>query len=213
MREPGTATRWRSPTRWNIWGPTCGLAAAAMVRQRRDQPESVVGVVSDRLLFGEQHPYGRPAEGYARTLEHLTLADARGFHATHWRPNHAFLVVAGAFDPAQLRDRRDQPHRHVTALGPMTVAVDRDAGADEIEPRLREQQRRGTVRRVADVDRRARRDHGALDLREPGELEARHRVRICRIVGVGVREVGHQADDCDPVAARFDRERNMPGRR
>ncbi|HSS37782.1 MAG TPA: pitrilysin family protein, partial [Polyangia bacterium] len=73
--------------------------------QRRDQPESVVSVVSDRLLFGDQHPYGRPAEGYARTLEHLTLADARAFHATHWRPNHAFLVVAGAFDPAQLRDR------------------------------------------------------------------------------------------------------------
>ncbi|HVY39777.1 MAG TPA: pitrilysin family protein [Polyangia bacterium] len=73
--------------------------------QRRDQPESVVGVVSDRMLFGEQHPYGRPVEGYARTLETLTLADARAFHATHWRPNHAFLVVAGAFDPAQLRDR------------------------------------------------------------------------------------------------------------
>ncbi len=73
--------------------------------QRRDQPESVVSVVSDRLLFGEQHPYGRPVEGYARTLENLTLADARAFHATHWRPNHAFLVVAGAFDPAQLRDR------------------------------------------------------------------------------------------------------------
>ncbi len=73
--------------------------------QRRDQPESVVGVVSDRLLFGDQHPYGRPVEGYAHTLEQLTLADARAFHATYWRPNHAFLVVAGAFDPAQLRDR------------------------------------------------------------------------------------------------------------
>src|SRR6185312_4818378 len=33
--------------------------------QRRDQPEAVVSVVSDRLLFGAAHPYGRPVEGFA----------------------------------------------------------------------------------------------------------------------------------------------------
>ncbi len=75
------------------------------VAQRQDQPESVVSVVSDRMLFGEAHPYGRPVEGFAKTLERLTLEDVRAFHAAHWRPNHAFLVVAGAFDAAQLRDR------------------------------------------------------------------------------------------------------------
>ena len=75
------------------------------VAQRQDQPESVVSVVSDRMLFGEAHPYGRPVEGFAKTLERPTLEDVRAFHAAHWRPNHAFLVVAGAFDAAQLRDR------------------------------------------------------------------------------------------------------------
>jgi zinc protease len=71
--------------------------------QRRDQPEAVVGVVSDRLLFGEAHPYGRPVEGFGRTIEHLTLDDVRAFHRAHWRPNHAFLVVAGAFDGGSLQ--------------------------------------------------------------------------------------------------------------
>jgi zinc protease len=73
--------------------------------QRRDQPEAVVGVVSDRVLFGDHHPYGRPAEGLESTVERLTLDDVRTFHAQHWRPNHASLVVAGDFDEAALRDR------------------------------------------------------------------------------------------------------------
>jgi len=75
--------------------------------QRRDQPEAVVSVVSDRVLFGDDHPYGRPAEGLERTIDRLTLDDVRGFHAGHWRPNHAFLVVAGDFDETTLRARLD----------------------------------------------------------------------------------------------------------
>jgi zinc protease len=76
--------------------------------QRRDQPESVVSVVSDRLLFGDQHPYGRPVEGFPRTLDRLSLEAVKRFHAAVWRPNNAFLVVAGAFDDQALRDRLEQ---------------------------------------------------------------------------------------------------------
>jgi len=84
--------------------------------QRRDQPESVVSVVSDRLLFGDAHPYGRPVEGFPRTIEHLTLDHVRAFHQAYWRPNHASLVVAGAFDAANLRARLE------AALGGWTAA-------------------------------------------------------------------------------------------
>jgi zinc protease len=82
--------------------------------QRRDQPEAVVGVVSDRLLFGDGHPYGQPVEGFTRTLERISLDHVRAFHQAHWRPNHAFLVVAGDFDEASLRTRLE------TALGGWT---------------------------------------------------------------------------------------------
>lgn len=76
--------------------------------QRRDQPEAVVSVVSDRVLFGDDHPYGRPAEGLESTIASLTLDDVRGFHALNWRPNHSYLVVAGDFDPGALRARLDR---------------------------------------------------------------------------------------------------------
>ena len=48
------------------------------------------------------HPYRRPSIGSIEDLEAATLADAAAFHATHYRPDNATLVVAGDFDPLQL---------------------------------------------------------------------------------------------------------------
>ena len=73
------------------------------VVQRRDQPEAVVNVVSDRILFGDGHPYGQPVDGLERTLDTLTLDDVRAFHAAHYHPAHASLVVAGDIDAASLQ--------------------------------------------------------------------------------------------------------------
>ena len=48
------------------------------------------------------HPYRRPSIGSIEDLEVATLADVAKFHATHYRPDNATLVVAGDFDPQQL---------------------------------------------------------------------------------------------------------------
>ena len=73
------------------------------VAQRRDQPDAVVTVASDRVLFGDAHPYGLPTDGLERTVGAITLDDVRAFHDAHIRPGHAFLVVAGDFDEDKLR--------------------------------------------------------------------------------------------------------------
>jgi len=73
------------------------------VVQRRDQPESVVNVVSDLTLFGDAHPYGQPVDGLERTVGAITLDDVRAFHAAHYRPSNASLVVTGDFDEATLQ--------------------------------------------------------------------------------------------------------------
>ncbi|HVR62121.1 MAG TPA: pitrilysin family protein, partial [Polyangia bacterium] len=70
--------------------------------QRRDQPESVANIVADRVLFGDQHPYGQSSEGRESTVERITLDDVARFHATHWRSNQASLIVAGDVEPAAL---------------------------------------------------------------------------------------------------------------
>ena len=80
--------------------------------QRRDQPESVADLIAAVTLFGAEHPYGRPVDGYERTVKSLSLDDVRRFHSAFWRPNNAVIALAGDFDPTTLQ--RDLEH----ALGP-----------------------------------------------------------------------------------------------
>jgi len=115
------------------------------VIQRRDQPEAVVNVVSDRTLFGDAHPYGQPVDGLERTIDAITLDDVRAFHAVHYRPNHASLVVAGDFDDAALQGELErmlsawQPGRAPPSARPQPwpdrprlVIVDRPAAPQSI---------------------------------------------------------------------------------
>jgi zinc protease len=66
--------------------------------QRRDQPESVASLVSDRVLFGDEHPYGRSSDGLESSVSRITIDDLRRHHAECFVPSNATLVVAGAFD-------------------------------------------------------------------------------------------------------------------
>jgi len=49
-----------------------------------------------------EHPYKRPGIGSIEDLEAATLADVVAFHARHYRPDNATLIVAGDFDEKQL---------------------------------------------------------------------------------------------------------------
>jgi zinc protease len=74
------------------------------------------------------HPYKRPGIGDIANLEAATLQDVVAFHDTYYRPDDATLVVAGDFEPAQLRawvdkyfgpvPRPDTPIPRVTAEEP-----------------------------------------------------------------------------------------------
>ena len=61
------------------------------------------GIVADRALIGAaygDHPYGHPSEGRRRHLAALRRRDLAEFHARHWRPSRATLVLVGPVDPA-----------------------------------------------------------------------------------------------------------------
>jgi predicted Zn-dependent peptidase len=50
-------------------------------------------------MFGPNHPYGTPAQGYPETVKALTLDDVRAFHQAALGPRHATLIVTGDVDP------------------------------------------------------------------------------------------------------------------
>jgi len=60
------------------------------------------GVVADRAVIGAaygDHPYGHPSEGRRRHLAATRRRDLQEFHARHWRPSRATLVLVGPVDP------------------------------------------------------------------------------------------------------------------
>jgi zinc protease len=71
----------------------------ALLKARLDNPEAVAGVVFPRLLYGAEHPYGRPDLGTPRTVEGLTRDDVVAFHKRLYLPNNASLIVAGDTTP------------------------------------------------------------------------------------------------------------------
>ncbi|MDQ1154749.1 pitrilysin family protein [Brevundimonas sp. SORGH_AS_0993] len=65
------------------------------------------GLFVPETLYKES-PYRRPGIGSIEELEASSLDDVRRFHATYYRPDNAYLIVAGNFDQAQLDRWVDQ---------------------------------------------------------------------------------------------------------
>ncbi|HET7685086.1 MAG TPA: pitrilysin family protein [Candidatus Limnocylindria bacterium] len=52
-----------------------------------------------RHLYAPDSPYGRLSAGTPESVGELAVEHVRDFHATHWGPSTAHLIVAGGFDP------------------------------------------------------------------------------------------------------------------
>lgn len=85
--------------------------AAEVDRLRRREVASLShdldepGIVADRAMLGAafgRHPYGHPPEGRARHLAAVRRPEVVAFHARHWRPQAALLVVVGPLPAAQV---------------------------------------------------------------------------------------------------------------
>lgn len=79
--------------------------AAELDRQRKqrlttmaqwhDEARAIAQIAFDDALYGQRHPYGRPALGTAASLQAMTADDLRRFHATWVVPNNAAVIVVG----------------------------------------------------------------------------------------------------------------------
>jgi predicted Zn-dependent peptidase len=69
---------------------------------RDSSPQALLGNYGRALLFGS-HPYGRTVSGSEASLARLTRADVTGFYAAQTGADRAILVIAGDFDPGQVR--------------------------------------------------------------------------------------------------------------
>ncbi|BDG06704.1 M16 family metallopeptidase [Anaeromyxobacter oryzae] len=90
-------------------GPTFPAKEVDRLRRREvaglahdlDEPS----VVADRAMLAAaygDHPYGHAAEGRVKDLTAARRGDVVGYHARHYRPSEAFVVVVGAVRTADV---------------------------------------------------------------------------------------------------------------
>lgn len=73
----------------------------AELQQRTRQPAARADDEFARALYGES-TYGRPPLGTPASIGRLGGADIAGLHRAHYRPGDAYVVLAGAFESANV---------------------------------------------------------------------------------------------------------------
>ncbi len=63
--------------------------------QQKDRPEVIVGKVFSKILYGETHPYGNPADGTEESVKNISVEDVRTFFSNYIHPDNATLIVVG----------------------------------------------------------------------------------------------------------------------
>ncbi|MBW8895191.1 MAG: insulinase family protein [Acidobacteria bacterium] len=69
--------------------------AITALRQNEDNPSVRAGEALSEMLYGAQHPYGRPARGSVESLERVDRAALVSFHAQHITPSVLTLAIVG----------------------------------------------------------------------------------------------------------------------
>ncbi|HET7229839.1 MAG TPA: pitrilysin family protein [Longimicrobium sp.] len=85
---------------------------------RMDEPSNVADDRAALEVFGADHPYGIPSFGTEAGIRAVPREALVAFHAQHYRPAHAFLVAAGEFDGAELREALEQSFAGWTGEAP-----------------------------------------------------------------------------------------------
>ncbi len=78
------------------------------IQEREHDTRSMAFITFRRLLYGDDHPYGRPVTGLRETVERITLEDVRAFYQTHIGARGGQLVVVGDVEPATVIEKVGQ---------------------------------------------------------------------------------------------------------
>jgi zinc protease len=75
------------------------LQRLSLLKARADDPEAMSEAVFPRLIYGPEHPYGRPDLGTADSVKSITREDVVAFHRRIMVPGNAALVIVGDVQP------------------------------------------------------------------------------------------------------------------
>jgi predicted Zn-dependent peptidase len=78
----------------------------ALLQVKDDGPE-IADRVFPAIIFGMNHPYGRPSSGTEASVGGMTAGDVSQFYKTHFFPNGSTMVIVGDVQPDRIESRID----------------------------------------------------------------------------------------------------------
>ena len=67
--------------------------------QIKDRGPQIADRVFPAVIYGNDHPYGRPSTGTEPSVAAMTKADIVKFYQARYKPNNAIMIVVGDVDP------------------------------------------------------------------------------------------------------------------
>lgn len=103
------------------WKRVSDLWRSSLIK-RADDPNVVARVVGPIAVFGRNHPYGHPPDGFAGSSANIDLATAKAFHASQYRPENMVLSVAGDITKEEITRAVSDAFGAWKATGPAPAA-------------------------------------------------------------------------------------------
>ncbi len=63
--------------------------------QQKDRAATIASLAFNKIIYGDNHPYGQNASGSEISIQKMTREDLVRFYETYYRPNSATLLIVG----------------------------------------------------------------------------------------------------------------------
>jgi len=91
--------------------------------QDAKNPNALAARIRPILVFGREHPYGRPAKGLPATVEKIGREDLAAFHATYFKPKGSALIFAGDITLAEATELAKKTFGTWSGGAPPSIAI------------------------------------------------------------------------------------------
>ncbi|MFH0735224.1 MAG: pitrilysin family protein [bacterium] len=75
------------------------------IMQWYDEPFAIASVGFNQLLYGKNHPYGRPSIGNENTIKSFTQKEIKDYYNNYFKSNNATIVVVGDVKKNELKEK------------------------------------------------------------------------------------------------------------
>lgn len=75
--------------------------------QQKDRPPTIATLAFNRIVYGDEHPYGANAAGTETSIKQMKRDDIVKFYNSYYRPNDATLIVVGDVKLKELTRKLD----------------------------------------------------------------------------------------------------------